>query len=525
MAKKATTTKAKKEKSMEEALWESCNKMRGSVEPSEYKHVVLSLIFLKYAGDHFDQKREEIVSQYGEEFANMVEFYAQDNVFFVPEECRWSYIMENAKQDNIFQIVDDALSNIEKNNKQLAGALPSNYYSNLGLDKSKFAALLDEINKLDTLKDEENDIIGRVYEYFLGKFAIAEGKGKGEFYTPKSIVNLIAEMIEPYDGKIYDPCCGSGGMFVQSMKFVKAHHGNQKNISVYGQEYTKTTYKLARMNLAIRGISSDIRLGDTFHNDQHQDLKADYIMANPPFNQSGWREDNELTSDPRWSGFDTPPTSNANYGWILNILSKLSTDGVAGFILSNGALSADGTELAIRRKLLEMGKVEAIIILPNKLFYSTDISVTLWIINNNKKARVISKNGEERHYRDREKEILFFDLRQMGTPFEKKYVELGDDVRNKVSSTYHKWQQVGWEDSYENIPEFCYSAKYEEIEEKGYSLVSSKYIEFVRKDEIIDFDSEMKRIKEELEPVIKSEQESRAQLISLFTELGYKLDI
>lgn len=520
MAKKATTTKAKKEKSMEEALWESCNKMRGSVEPSEYKHVVLSLIFLKYAGDHFDQKREEIVSQYGEEFANMVEFYAQDNVFFVPEECRWSYIMENAKQDNIFQIVDDALSNIEKNNKQLAGALPSNYYSNLGLDKSKFAALLDEINKLDTLKDEENDIIGRVYEYFLGKFAIAEGKGKGEFYTPKSIVNLIAEMIEPYDGKIYDPCCGSGGMFVQSMKFVKAHHGNQKNISVYGQEYTKTTYKLARMNLAIRGISSDIRLGDTFHNDQHQDLKADYIMANPPFNQSGWRTDNELTSDPRWSGYDVPPTSNANYGWILNILSKLSTDGIAGFILSNGALSADGTELEIRKKLLERGKVEAICILPRDMFYSTNISVTLWILNNNKKARVVNKNGKEIHYRDREKEVIFFDLRQMGTPFEKKYKELTDDNRKIITDTFHKWQQEGWKESYKDIPEFCYSASYEEVEGKGFSLVPSKYIEFKRSNENFNFDSAIKEIFGEISVLNAERKELDKQLQEIFASYG-----
>ena len=523
MAKKAATTKAKKEKSMEEALWESCNKMRGSVEPSEYKHVVLSLIFLKYAGDHFDQKREEIISQFGDEYADMVEFYAKDNVFFVPEECRWSYIMQNAKQDNVFQIVDDALTNIEKKNKQLAGALPSNYYSNLGLDKSKFAALLDEINKLDTLKDEENDIIGRVYEYFLGKFAIAEGKGKGEFYTPKSIVNLIAEMIEPYDGKIYDPCCGSGGMFVQSMKFVKAHHGNQKNISVYGQEYTKTTYKLARMNLAIRGISSDIRLGDTFHNDQHTDLKADYIMANPPFNQSGWRTDNELTSDPRWAGFDTPPTSNANYGWILNILSKLSTDGVAGFILSNGALSADGTELAIRKKLLEQGKVEAIIILPRKLFYSTDISVTLWILNNNKKARVISKNGEERHYRDREKEVLFFDMRQMGVPYEKKFVELSEKDRSLVVETYHKWQQEGWKDTYKDVPEFCYAASFSDVKDKGFSLVPSKYIEFANRDEQIDFDAKMRELQTEMRDLLQQEEESKRELKSLFEKLGYKI--
>ena len=519
MAKK--TTKAKPQKSMEEALWESCNKMRGSVEPSEYKHVVLSLIFLKYAGDHFDQKRNDIITQYGVDYADMVEFYAKDNVFFVPAECRWSYIMENAKQDNIFQIIDDALANIEKSNKSLRGALPSNYYSNLGLDRSKFAALLDEINKLDTLKDEENDIIGRVYEYFLGKFAIAEGKGKGEFYTPKSIVNLIAEMIEPYDGKIYDPCCGSGGMFVQSMKFVKAHHGNQKNISVYGQEYTKTTYKLARMNLAIRGISADIRQGDTFHNDQHKDLKADYIMANPPFNQKAWRKENELTQDPRWAGFEVPPTSNANYGWILNILSKLSTEGVAGFILSNGALSADGTELAIRRKLLEMGKVEVIVILPNKLFYSTDISVTLWVLNNNKKARTITKNGEERHYRDREKEVLFFDMRQMGAPFEKKFVELTEEARNKVTTTYHTWQQKGYETTYKDIPEFCKSVNIDDLQ--GWSLVPSKYIKFANRDENVDYEGQMNEISQSISKLFIDRKQLDKEIFELFKTLGFEL--
>ena len=521
MAKKIAKTK--QHKSMEEALWESCNKMRGSVEPSEYKHVVLSLIFLKYAGDHFDKKHEEICTQYGEDYADMVEFYAKDNVFYIPATCRWSYIMENAKQDNIFQIIDDALSNIEKSNKQLAGALPSNYYSNLGLDRSKFAALLDEINKLDTLKDEENDIIGRVYEYFLGKFAIAEGKGKGEFYTPKSIVNLIAEMIEPYDGKIYDPCCGSGGMFVQSMKFVKAHHGNQKNISVYGQEYTKTTYKLARMNLAIRGINADIRLGDTFHNDQHKDLKADYIMANPPFNQSGWRTENELTADPRWAGFEVPPTSNANYGWILNILSKLSTDGTAGFILSNGALSADGTELAIRRKLLELGKVEAIVILPRNLFYSTNISVTLWILNNNKKAHVANKNGVERHYRDREKEILFFDMRNMGEPYEKKFVQLTEVDRNKVTTVYHNWQQEGWKETYSDEPEFCKSVTLNDLTEKGYSLVPSKYIEFIQNNSIENFDDSIKSIGFALRNLKKERQQLDKELTELFAAYGIEL--
>jgi type I restriction enzyme M protein len=514
----------KQSKSMESALWESCNKLRGAVEPAEYKHVVLSLIFLKYAGDRFEQRKQELIELGMNEYIDTVEFYTAENVFYLPEGCRWSYIMENAKQSNIFQIIDDALSNIEKKNKQLAGALPNNYYSNLGLDKTKFASLLDEINKLNTTADNENDLIGRVYEYFLGKFAIAEGKGKGEYYTPKSIVNLIAELIEPYDGKIYDPCCGSGGMFVQSVKFVKAHHGNQKNVSVYGQENTNTTFKLARMNLAIRGISADVKQGDTFHNDQHQDLKADYIMANPPFNQKDWREDNQLADDPRWRGYDIPPTSNANYGWILNILSKLSTNGMAGFLLANGALSADGTELAIRRKLIADDKVEAIIILPRNMFYSTDISVTLWVLNNNKKAHVAMKNGEEIHYRDRENEILFMDLRQMGVPFEKKYVELDQGTRDKVTRTYHDWQQEGFEESYHDEPEYCYSATRSEIEQKGWSLVPSKYIEFRNRDEQVDFDAKMRELQTEMRGLLQQEEASKTELKGLFEKLGYPME-
>ena len=344
----------KKEISMEEALWKSADKLRGSVEPAEYKHVVLSLFFLKFASDKFEAQRKAISEKYGEKFVDNVAFYAKDNVFFLPEISRWSFIMENAKQDDIALKIDTALYTIEKANPALKGALPDNYYSRLHIDTAKLASLLDEIDKINT-GDKENDIIGRVYEYFLSKFALAEGKGKGEFYTPKCIVNLIAEMIEPYDGILYDPCCGSGGMFVQSMKFVEAHHGNKKKVSIYGQEYTNTTYKLCKMNLAIRGISANLgeMAANTFTNDQHKDLKADYIMANPPFNQKEWRGDNELIDDPRWDGYEVPPTSNANYGWILNIVSKLSQNGVAGFLLANGALSDDGTELKIRRQLIE----------------------------------------------------------------------------------------------------------------------------------------------------------------------------
>ena len=363
MAKK---TSPKKQKSIEETLWESANKLRGSVESAEYKHVVLGLIFLKFASDKFEARRAELIADGKEKYVEMKEFYNQSNVFYLAETSRWNYIIKNAKQDDIALKIDTALHQIEKNNPSLKGALPDNYFSRLQLDKSKLASLLDTINKIDTQADKAQDIVGRVYEYFLSKFALAEGKGKGEFYTPKSIVNLIAEMIEPYKGIIYDPACGSGGMFVQSIKFIESHHGNKQEVSIYGQEYTNTTYKLAKMNLAIRGIAANLgeKAADTFGQDQHPDLKADYIMANPPFNQKDWRAETELVDDPRWMGYEVPPKSNANYGWILNMVSKLSDNGVAGFILANGALSGGGEEYKIRRKLIENNLVEAIVILP-----------------------------------------------------------------------------------------------------------------------------------------------------------------
>lgn len=522
----AKAAKQKKEISMEEALWKSADKLRGSVEPSEYKHVVLSLFFLKFASDRFNSQRGLIAQKYGEKFIDNKVFYTKDNVFYLTEESRWSYIMQNAKQDDIALKIDTALFTIEKNNPSLKGALPDNYYSRLHIDTSKLASLLDEINKINT-DDEENDIIGRVYEYFLSKFALAEGKGKGEFYTPKCIVNLIAEMLEPYDGILYDPCCGSGGMFVQSIKFVEAHSGNKKNVSIYGQEYTNTTFKLAKMNLAIRGISANLgeMAANTFSNDQHKDLKADYIMANPPFNQKSWRADDELTDDPRWDGYEVPPTSNANYGWILNIVSKLSQNGVAGFLLANGALSDDGTELKIREQLIRNNLVEAIIILPRNLFYTTDISVTLWILNKNKKARVVEQNGKLKNYRDREKEILFMDLRQMGSPYEKKYIELTEEDRLKVTEVYHNWQQVNYEETYEDIPEFCYSASFEEVKEKGFTLVPSRYIEFINRDENIDFDTKMKSLQGELMELLIQEEKSKADLLDVFKELGYEIKL
>ncbi|MCL4276834.1 MAG: type I restriction-modification system subunit M [Ignavibacteria bacterium] len=538
-----------KEKAIEVTLWEAANKLRGSVEPAEYKHVVLGLIFLKFASDKFEEHRAKLIAEGKEKYIEMPEFYNMNNVFFLEETSRWSYLIKRAKQNDIALLIDTALHTIEKNNKALRGALPDNYFSRLGLDVTKLASLLDTINDIDTTKDPKQDVVGKVYEYFLSKFALAEGKGKGEFYTPKSIVNLIAEMIEPYKGIIYDPACGSGGMFVQSIKFIEAHHGNKKEVSIYGQEYTNTTYKLAKMNLAIRGISANLgeKAADTFLDDQHKDLKADFIMANPPFNQKDWRAENELTDDPRWRGYDVPPKSNANYGWILNMVSKLSENGIAGFILANGALSGGGEEYKIRRKLIENNLVEAILVLPRNLFYTTDISVTLWIVNKNKKAHSKQVGDETRDYRDREKEILFMDLRQMGEPFEKKYTQFSDDDIKRVVETYHTWQTATMVNDkwliinegekmdinhsqltinhYKDIPEFCYSASFEEIEKKDFSLVPSKYIEFVNRDENIDFDEKMNALKNEFADLLKAEAQSINDLLSVFKELGYEIKL
>ena len=515
--------KDKKVKSIEETLWDSANKLRGSVEPAEYKHVVLGLIFLKFASDKFEEHRKALIAKGQEKYIEIPDFYNQSNVFFLDEDSRWSYIIKNSKQNDIALKIDTALHNIEKNNKALKGALPDNYFSRLGLDITKLASLLDTINEINTLKDKSQDIVGRVYEYFLSKFAIAEGKGKGEFYTPKTIVNLIAEMIEPYKGVIYDPACGSGGMFVQSIKFIENHHGNKKEISIYGQEYTNTTYKLAKMNLAIRGISANLgeKAANTFADDQHKDLKADFIMANPPFNQKDWRAENELVDDPRWRGYDVPPKSNANYAWILNMVSKLSENGIAGFILANGALSGGGEEYKIRRTLIENNLVEAILILPRNLFYTTDISVTLWILNRNKKSTIKKMGDISRHYREREKEILMMDLRQLGEPFEKKFTQFSDKDILRVTNAYHQWQQ----ETIENIPEFSYSAHIEEVIKKDFSLVPSKYIEFVNRDENIDFDKKMQSLALDFSELLNSEASSKEDLIKAFKELGYEIKL
>lgn len=523
MAKKASK---KAPKTIETIVWDACNKLRGSVEPSEYKHVILSLIFLKYANDKFDEQKEKLIVNGDEAFIEMPMFYTQDNVFFIPEESRWSYLMTNAKQSDIALKIDTALHLIEKNNESLTGALPDNYYSGLKLGKGVLGQLLDTFNQINLKDSPDKDVFGRIYEYCLKKFAISEGKGKGEFYTPSSLVTLLCECIEPYQGIVYDGACGSGGMFVQSMKFIEEHKGDKLGVSVYGQEYTNTTRKLAIMNLAIRGIPANIgEIADsTFTNDLHPDLKVDYALMNPPFNQKNWRAEGNLLDDGRWAGYEVPPVSNANYAWILNMVSKLSQNGVGALLLANGAICADGVEHAIRKQLIEKDLVEAIMIMPRNMFYSTDISVTVWIFNKNKKARTINKNGEVRELRDRTGEILFLDYRTHGHVNDEKYIEVNEADRKEIADVYHNWQSKDYETLYQDIPEYCRSVSLEELKANNYSLVPSKYIEFIDKDLDIDYKKEMSRIQEEMKAIVSNEKVSQQTLIDAFGGIGYGIE-
>lgn len=525
MAKR--TPKPKEQKPIEQTMWDAANKLRGKVEPAEYKHVVLSLIFLKYANDRFNAHREQMIANGQQAFLEMMPFYTKDNVFYIPECARWSFIMENAKQSDIAIKIDTALHEIEMKNPTLEGALPDNYYSRLHMDPSGLSSLLDLINNLTLEIGEDKDVFGKVYEYCLRQFALKEGKGKGEFYTPRTVVALLCELIEPYSGIVYDGACGSGGMFIQSMRFVDEHKGNRLNVSIYGQELTDTTRRLAKMNLAIRGISANLgaEAANTFHNDQHKDLKVDFSLENPPFNQKEWREPNQLNDDSRWSGYPTPPTSNANYGWLLNTLSKLNQNGVGVVLLANGALSSGSEEYEIRKRMIENDRVEAIIILPRNMFYTTDISVTVWILNKNKGRRVEKRPDGDVTYRDRRSEILFMDLRQMGHPFEKKYIELTEEDRAIIVERFKSWRFEGYGTAYEDVPEFCYSAKLPEIVEKDYSLVPSRYIEFVNRDESSDYEETMTQLQSELRDLLIQEQQSKNDLLEVLKGLGYGIDL
>src|SRR5437899_1474294 len=408
----------------EATLWSAADKMRNNMDAAEYKHVVLGLIFLKYISDAFDERHERLVADAGEGAdPEDADEYRAANVFWVPKEARWAHIQAAAKQPTIGKVIDDAMLAIERDNKSLKGVLPKDY-ARPALDKQRLGELIDLIAKIG-LGDKESrskDILGRVYEYFLAKFAGAEGKGGGDFYTPRCVVKLLVEMIEPYKGRVYDPCCGSSGMFVQSEEFIAAHGGRSGDVAIYGQESNYTTWRLAKMNLAIRGIDGQIAHGDSFHNNRFPDLKADYVLANPPFNDSDWRGD-LLKNDKRWV-YGVPPAGNANFAWVQHFIHHLAPTGLAGFVLANGSMASNQSgEGEIRKAIVEADLVDCMVALPGQLFYSTQIPVCLWILARNK------KNGR---FRDRRSETLFIDARKLGRMVDRVHRELTDEDIRKI---------------------------------------------------------------------------------------------
>jgi type I restriction enzyme M protein len=451
----------------EEKLWGMADKLRGSMDSAEYKHVVLGLLFLKYVSDAFDEHYETLQNEPYADPEDRDEYVAA-NIFWVPKAARWTHIQDQARQPEIGQIIDNAMIAIEKENPSLKGVLPKDY-ARPALDKTRLGEVIDLFSfKVGDEASRAKDVLGRVYEYFLAKFASAEGKNGGEFYTPTSVVRTLVAMIEPFKGRVYDPCCGSGGMFVQSEKFVEEHQGKIGDIAVYGQESNPTTWRLCKMNLAIRGIDSNLgeHHADTFHQDLHKNLKADFILANPPFNISDWGGE-RLTEDARWT-YGVPPAGNANYAWIQHIVNKLAPSGVAGFVLANGSMSTSTTaEFEIRKNLVNADVVDCIITLPGQLFYSTPIPVCLWFI---------AKNKAPKGWRDRRKKILFVDARKMGQMVDRTHREfLPEDVR-KIADTYHAWRGQTEAGGYEDIKGFCKGVKLDEVAEHEYILTPGRYV-------------------------------------------------
>lgn len=496
----------------EETLWKAADKLRGSMDASEYKHVVLGLIFLKYISDKFETKFDALIEE-GAGFEEDRDEYEAENIFWVPKEARWSFIKDNAKEPKIGQFIDDAMILIEKENTSLKGVLDKRY-ARPEIDKRRLGELIDLISTIKLHQNGEKDLLGRVYEYFLGQFASVEGKGGGEFYTPTSVVKTLVDMIEPYQGRVYDPCCGSGGMFVQSEKFVEDHQGRVENLSIYGQEMNSTTWKLCKMNLAIRGLDANLgpHHADTFHHDLHKTLKADFILANPPFNISDWGG-NQLTDDVRWK-FGIPPAGNANYAWLQHMVYHLAPNGSAGIVLANGSLSTNtSNEGEIRKNLLEEDIVDAIVALPDKLFYSTGIPVSLWILNRNKK--------DNPKYRSREHEVLFIDARQLGEMIDRRHRELTEEDVSKISATYHEWRNIDGE--YEDIKGFCKSATIEDIREHEYVLTPGRYvgIEDVE-DDGIPFDEKMESMTAELAELFAKSRHLEDEIRKNLGGIGYE---
>jgi len=483
--------KVKQEESIEKQLWKAADKLRKNIDAAEYKHVVMGLVFLKYISDSFEElynslKAEEDMGADPEDRDE----YKAENVFFVPPTARWSFLLSNAKLPNIGKIVDEAMDAIEKENNSLKGVLPK-VFARDNLDSKSLGGLIDLIGNIafGDAKARSADVLGHVFEYFLGEFALAEGKQGGQFYTPKSVVELLVKMLEPYKGRVFDPCCGSGGMFVQSEKFVTEHQGKINDISIYGQESNQTTWRLAKMNLAIRGIdSSQVKWNNegSFLNDAHKDLKADFIIANPPFNVSDWSGD-LLRNDGRWK-YGTPPEGNANYGWIQHFLYHLAPTGTAGFVLAKGSLTSNtSNEGEIRKALIEANLIDCIVNLPAKLFLNTQIPASIWFM---KRGRTT-------------KDILFIDSRNMGELINRRTKEFSSNDTNYIASVYHNWKN---DKEHEDIKGFCKSASLDEVRELNYVLTPGRYVGLEEVDDEFDFKDRFASLQTELKEQMEAEQ-------------------
>ncbi|MBP7620058.1 MAG: SAM-dependent DNA methyltransferase [Gemmatimonadales bacterium] len=499
---------------LEPQLWQAADALRNNMDAAEYKHVVLGLLFLKYISDAFEEQHALLLadSAQGADPEDPDEYRAV-NIFWVPPEARWAHLRNQAKQPTIGRLVDDAMTAIERDNESLKGVLPKDY-ARPALDKERLGQLIDLISNI-RIGDEEGrskDVLGRVYEYFLSQFASAEGKKGGQFYTPTHVVRVLVAMLAPFKGRVYDPCCGSGGMFVSSEKFVEAHSGKIGDISIYGQESNYTTWRLAKMNLAIRGIDAQISHGDTFHNDRHPDLKADFVLANPPFNDSDWRGE-LLRDDKRWV-YGVPPTGNANFAWVQHFIYHLAPTGTAGFVLANGSMSSNQSgEGEIRKAIIEADLVDCMVALPGQLFYSTQIPVCLWFLTRDKRNT---------RFRDRRGQTLFIDARQLGAMVDRVHRALTEDDIANIAGTYHAWRGDAGATAYEDVPGFCAAADIEEIRRHGHALTPGRYVGAAEvQEEHEPFADKMAR----LAALLREQQAEGARLDAVIAanlqELGY----
>lgn len=492
-------------KKLENKLWSAADKMRGAVSVSDYKFIVLGLIFLKYISDSFEDKYKDLLEE-GEGLEEERDCYIAENIFYVPKKARWEYLVNHSKDVNIGEIIDDALTSIEKENTSLKNVLPKDYNSPT-MRNVNLGELIDLFTniKVGTKEAKEKDLLGRIYEYFLGQFAKNELQKGGEFYTPACLVRTMVECIEPFQGKVYDPACGSGGMFVQSMKFVNDHQGNPYNIGIFGQEKNPTTWRLAKMNLAIRSMYGDLGkyAADTFTEDLHKDLKADFILANPPFNLE-WDRD-KVEDDPRWK-YGLPPKSNANYAWLQHMISKLSQNGKMACILANGSLSASGQEGEIRKKIIENDLVDCIIAMPTNLFYTVAVPCSIWIINRNKKQK---------------DKTLFINATNLGTMVTRRLRELSEDDIKKIADRYHGYQN---DENYENVKGFCYSATTDEIKSNDYVLTPGRYVGVEEtEDDGIPFEEKMKKITSELSKQFEESHKLEEEIRKNLKAIGYEI--